>query len=188
MEHRLSRAAAWLSVAWILGSTGCRNGWAPLDLSSVQQARAGFQEYYERYPIGQATEAAPAPKPSGSVIIGELIAIFPGLIVPGLGHYYAGDYKTAGKLLRIGETGYVLGAIGGGLCAGAYFLDEEDEDDDWQGMVYSLYGTGGVIAAVGLGYLLSAWVYDMIDTPRAVSSGGMPPPRTPFVESMDIFD
>ncbi|MGQ9591908.1 MAG: hypothetical protein ACUVYA_16630, partial [Planctomycetota bacterium] len=161
-----------------------------LDIASVRRARLGFEEYYEKYPVGDVRPEKVAERGGsiGSIVLGEAIAIFPGLVVPGLGHFYAGDNETATKLLRIGQTGYLFAGIGAGLCAGGYFLDEADEDDHWNGVAYGLYAAGGLSGVIGVGFLLSAWVFDIVDTPRAVSSGGQPPPRTPFVESMDIFD
>jgi len=115
--------------------------------------------------------------------VGELLAIFPGILIHGAGHYYAGDYATAGKLFRIGEFGYLLTAVGAGAGVGAYYLDRNDQ----KGYAYSLYATGGVITLAGVTYVMTAWIYDLIDTPRAVRSGGEPPPRSEFVEALDIF-
>ena len=120
----------------------------------------------------------------GQAIIGELLAIFPGILIHGIGHYYAGDRETAGKLSRIGQFGYLATGLGAGLItAGVYAYDE-----DLRGLAYSLYGSGGAVGAFGVGYLLVAWGYDLIDTPRAVLSGGEPPPRSKFVDSLDFFD
>jgi hypothetical protein len=121
----------------------------------------------------------------GEVFLGELIAIFPGAIVPGLGHYYAGDYRTSSQLRRVGGLGIVLTAVGGGLATGGYFLDQEEDVPN--GYAYGLYGTGGTIGVLGLAYYFTGWIYDIVDTPRAVRSGGKPPPRSDFVESLDIF-
>ena len=121
----------------------------------------------------------------GEVILGEVIAIFPGAIVPGLGHYYAGDYRTSSQLRRVGGLGLALSAIGGGLITGGVYLD--DEEDVPNGYAYGLYGTGGTIGGIGLIYYLTAWWYDIIDTPRAVRTGGRPPPRSEFVESLDFL-
>lgn len=119
-----------------------------------------------------------------SAVLGELLAIFPGVVVPGIGHYYAGDRATGSRLLRIGEFGWLLTVVGGGLVVGGYALDK----NDLEGTAYGLYGTGGFLGAIGLTYVLTAWFYDMIDTPRAVLSGGEPPPHSDFVESLDFFD
>jgi len=170
--------------------SGCEIGLDTLDLSTVRNARAGFQEHFEKYPVGakRHTEEVGASKGGslGDVIVGELIAIFPGFFVHGLGHYYAKDYQTSRQLRSIGEIGWLFSAIGGGLIVGGYYLDEND-DDKWQGTVYSLYGSGSFFGLVGVGYLMVAWFYDMIDTPRAVETGGEPPPRSRFVESLDFF-
>ncbi len=121
----------------------------------------------------------------GHAIVGELLAIFPGVIAHGVGHYYAGDRKTAKKLSRIGQFGYLLTAAGGGLGYLGYLADDEDAVPD--GYAYTLYTSGGLVGGAGLAYFFTAWIYDMVDTPRAVLSGGRPPPRSRFVESLDIF-
>jgi hypothetical protein len=157
-----------------------------IDPLAVQKARALFQSQsqYEQFPLEPEEKFKPEEKSTGSVILGELIAIFPGLLVHGLGHYYAGDYQTARRLRHVGELGYVMTALGGGLVVGGYYLGKED----LKGFSYSLYGVGGTIGVAGVFYLLTAWVYDMIDTPRAVSTGGEPPPRSEFIDSLDIFE
>ena len=119
------------------------------------------------------------------VIVGEFLAIVPGVVLPGLGHLYAGDRHTAGRLMRVGWTGILVGGIGGGLGAGGYFIDEDDDIPD--GYAYTLYSTGAVFGVIGLTYYLTAYVYDIVDTPRAVLTGRKPP-RSAFVDSLDIFD
>ena len=180
-----------LMRAWLIGFLlagllcGCGLPSCRIDVSLVSDARAVLAQANERLPLEEEEHPVPeARKPSGSVIIGELLAIFPGLLVHGLGHYYAGDYPTAGKLFRIGEFGYVLTAAGGGLGYAGYQLDRNDQ----KSFAYTLYGTGGTIALAGVCYVFTAWFYDMIDTPRAVRTGGAPPPRSDFVEALDIFN
>ncbi len=163
---------------------GCSVSGVRIDPLAVQKARALFQSEYERFPLEQEEKFKPEEKSTGSVILGELIAIFPGLLVHGLGHYYAGDYQTARRLRHVGEMGYVMTAVGAGVVTGGYYLGKED----LHGFSYSLYGVGGTIGVAGVFYLLTAWFYDMIDTPRAVSTGGEPPPRSEFIESLDIFE
>ncbi len=121
----------------------------------------------------------------GEAILGEVIAIVPGLILPGLGHMYAGDRRTGSQLMRVGGTGIVLTALGGGVALGGYAIDQDD--DLPSGLAYGLYGTGGLVGVIGLAYYLTAYIYDVADTPRAVLTG-RPPRRSPFVESLDMFD
>ena len=172
-------------------ASGCAISFESIDVRAVVAARAGVEQF------DNDAESEPYPRPSDedidrgeeqprarrSAFLGTLLAIFPGLLVPGTGHYYAGDRKTARQLFRVGETGLVLTAVGGGLVVGGIAAGESD----LVGTSISLYVTGGGIAGIGLTYLLSAWIYDIIDTPRAARSGGRPPPRTPFVEGLDIF-
>ena len=105
-----------------------------------------------------------------SVFVGTLLAFFPGLLVHGLGHMYAGDQQSARRLRHMGEWGYLLTAIGGGLVAGGIALDDSSDDI----VPISLYVSGGTIGFVGLGFFFTAWILDMYDTPRAVRSGGRP--------------
>jgi hypothetical protein len=154
-----------------------------LDPDALGAARAGLFREPDFLPPEDDLDR-PRASPAGSVWVGELLAIFPGLLVHGMGHYYAGDHQTAKRLRHIGEFGYVLTAVGGGMGVGAYYLDQEDLN----GFAYTLYGTGGVLVIAGITYIFTAWIYDMIDTPRAVRSGGEPPPRTPFIDSLDLFD
>ena len=173
--------------------SGCATGFGQLDLMTVRRARSGFQEHFEKYPIGsqrrtEEVSTGRKKESAGSVFVAELIAIFPGFFVHGLGHYYAGDYATARQLRRLGEVGWIFSGVSAGLIVGGYYLDREDDEDDYQNIVYTLYGTGSFFGLVGVGYLLVAWFYDMIDTPRALESGGEPPPRSRFIESLSIFD
>ena len=175
--------------------SGCQLGWDTLDLSTVRAARSDYQDYYESYPLREDEMGQPDDdrKPGiGSVIVGQLLSIFPGMFVHGLGHYYAGDYETATRIRHVGEVGYISLLIGGGLVTGGYFigpsLSVANDDDIVQGYAYGLYGAGGLLGVVGVGYFFTAWFYDMIDTSRAVRSGGEPPPPSSLLESMDIFD
>jgi hypothetical protein len=190
-RHSIRRrgSTAALLCALVASAPGCALDWASIDLVAVQGARRGLDEF-EKHPVRPpGSDRAQVEAPStGSVLLGELIAIFPGFFVHGLGHNYAGDYKTWRRLSHIGQLGYLLTAVGGGLAVGAYYIDKGDDDNDYQGIVYSMYGAGGTIGVIGVGYWLVAWFYDMIDTPRAVESGGEPPRRTPLLDSMDLFE
>lgn len=177
--------ALWFQV-------GCRLSWGPVDTALAIRARAALYDSPQEFPPLEEFEEEPRYEASrsrgsiGGVILGELLAVFPGLIVTGLGHYYAGDDATGSRLLRMGQLGYALAAVGGGIGAGGYFASKDDTLED-TALPISLYVTGGVIGGAGVGYVLVAWIYDIIDTPRAVLSGGRPPPRTGFVEDLDIF-
>ncbi|MBI4583421.1 MAG: hypothetical protein HY717_05295 [Planctomycetes bacterium] len=116
----------------------------------------------------QEEEAEPAPQKS--VVLGVLLAFFPGIIVPGVGHYYAGDTKTAKRLFEMGEWGYLFAAIGGGVGTGAYFLDKSQDNF----LPIGLYVAAGGMGTVGAAFLLTAWICDMVDTPRAIRTGGEP--------------
>jgi len=178
----LPLVALCLSVA---SASGCALSHSTIDVSVVESALAGFQDYQERYPLEQPDRVEPAKPPErGSVFIGELLAVFPGIFWPGLGHTYAGDHRTGARLRRVGEFGLIMTVVGGAAGVGAYYANE----NDLTGLSYGLYGTGGTLALIGVTYWMTAWIYDMIDTPRAVKSGGQPPPRSRFIEGLDIFD
>ncbi len=160
-----------------------------LDEASILRARAAYRDRVslvsvqtqddsgDKWPVEQPSDRA------GSlfdVVVAELIAIGPGMIVQGLGHRYAGDYKTAGQLMRVGGVGIGLSGLSFGLVAAGREISE-----DWIGGAVS--GAGYGIGVIGVGYYLSAWFYDIYDTPRAVRSGGRSPPDSPFVDSLDFI-
>lgn len=177
-----------LVAAFSTGCSGLDQG-RNLDEASILRARAAYrdrtslvsmqtsEDSEDRWPV-EATSARP-----GSVldiVIAELIAIGPGMFVQGLGHRYAGDYRTAGKLMRVGGVGLGLSGLSVGLVAGGKAISA-----DWIGDTVS--GAGYGIGVIGVGYYLSAWLYDIYDTPRAVRSGGRPPRGSPFVDSLDFI-
>jgi hypothetical protein len=154
-------------------------------VSAVESALAGFQRYQEGEPLEEPERVEPEPPPErGSVFVGTLLSIFPGIVWPGLGHTYAGDSRTGSQLRRVGEFGLVMTVVGGGVGVAAYYANEADQT----GLSYGLYGTGATLALIGVTYWFTAWIYDMVDTPRAVRSGGRPPPRSRFIEGLDIFN
>jgi len=161
-----------------------------IDVALAAKARSTLQDEpdfreWDEDPLPDREAPREGDRPgAGSIFLGELVAIFPGLFVPGLGHYYAGDYRTSEQLRRVGGLGIALTLVGGGVVTGGYFLDQEDISD---GYAYGAYAAGGTVGTIGLGYFLTGWIYDIVDTPRAVRTGGRPPPRSNFVESLDIF-
>ena len=177
-----------LPAGLLLLCCGCASPFDPIDLTLARQARSALRQ--ERPPQFDEDEERGPPEEEPrrkSVVIAELLAIFPGMLWHGLGHYYAGDTITARRIHRAGEWGYLLTALGGGMVLGGYYLDKET--DDLPGFVISLYSAGGVTGAIGSGFFLTAWFYDMIDTPRAVRSGGQPPPRgSLFAKDLEDID
>ena len=189
----MMRVYGLLLLAGLLLSAfaGCRSldSVQGLDVSSVSFAHAAYRDRASlvslQYPKG-GDEAQPEDDGAGrrgstlDVIVAELIAIGPGMFVQGLGHRYAGDHVTSRQLMRVGAIGVGVGALGAGLVAGGNEISE-----DWVGSAVS--GAGYGIGVIGVGYYLSAWIYDIYDTPRAVRSGGRPPPNSPFVDSLDFL-
>ena len=188
-------SARVLVTVGLVALSGCALTHRGIELNAVEFARLGFagvegvasqREFaFDEDPEVVIVDDDDKDLPGvGSAIVGELLAIFPGVLIPGTGHYFAGDRRTGARLLRIGEFGWLLTAAGGGMVLGGYALDQ----NDLEGTAYGLYGTGGLLGLVGVTYVLTAWFYDMVDTPRAVLSGGKPPPRSRFVESLDFFN
>ncbi len=93
-----------------------------------------------------------------SVVLGELIAIFPGIIWHGLGHRYAGDDKKAQEIEMMEAYSLVAGGIGTGLI----FAGRSNEN--LTGLEYTGYTVGGI---GGLGFI-GTWIYDIIYTPSAI--------------------
>lgn len=164
-------------------AAGCASPYDPIDPGLVSGARlALLQERPPPEPVDEGIEPyTPEQRPTRSVLAAELLAIFPGFFWHGLGHDFAGDHKTAKQIRGVGEWGYILTAVGGGLLVGGYFLDQSD--DQWDPYALSLYISGGITGGVGVAFWLTAWFYDMIDTPRAVESGGRPPMNPLFGKS-----
>lgn len=184
------RALAAVLLAFL--AAGCSLRLDRIDVSAVEGARLALRAQSEgdvrkdRYRFEDEEESKEEDPPGsvGSMILGELIAIFPGVLVPGVGHLYAGDRASAERLFHITEFGYILTALGGGLLIGGYLLHE----NDIPGTAYGLIASGALVGGIGLGYWFTAWFFDMIDTPRAVRENGKPPERTPFIDALDFFE
>jgi hypothetical protein len=180
-----ARIRAALNLLPFLVCVGCSQPFTPIDRSLAAEARLAL--FQERPPPSEEEEnlvpGAGKEKPRKSVVVAELLAIFPGLFWHGLGHQYAGDDKTAKEIRNLGHWGYLLGAIGGGLVVGGYFLDR-NSGSEWEPYAITLYVTGGITGGAGAGLFLAAWFYDMIDTPRAIRTGGQPPPSGPFTRDL----
>jgi len=167
---------------------GCVSPFENIDRSLAARARVALMQ--ERPPgslLEEGDEIEPYEEEGGkSVIIGELLAIFPGFFWHGLGHDYAGDHRTARQIRKAGQLGYLFTALGTGLLVGGYYLDQED--DTFQSYAISLYVTGGITGGIGVGFWLTSWIYDIIDTPRAISSGGRPPPKSLFQKEFEALE
>ncbi|MBI4605129.1 MAG: hypothetical protein HY721_24460 [Planctomycetes bacterium] len=101
--------------------------------------------------------AAPVELEEKSVLAGELLAIFPGLFVHGLGHRYAGNAEQADDLLMMELYSGLTAGLGGGLYA---IGDSEDAD--------AVRVAGWVGIGVGGAGFLGSWLYDIVFTPGEI--------------------
>lgn len=108
---------------------------------------------------GGANHADPGAPAEKSVLTAELLAIFPGFFVHGLGHRYAGASETADDILAMELYSLLTAGLGGGLLALGKAEDAEAvEVAGWVGI-----GVGGV------GFL-GTWLYDIVFTPSEVGN------------------
>lgn len=91
------------------------------------------------------------------------IAFFPGIIIHGAGHTYAGKHKTAALLFTSELIG--LGLIGAGIVIISLTvftkvgtLGAADISCETSGLVNILFGTGSVL-------FVGSWVYDVVGAP-----------------------
>jgi len=95
--------------------------------------------------------------PRKSVLVGELLAIFPGLIVHGLGHRYAGNHDRANEILTMELFSVLTAGVGGGLVA----LGESEDAD-------ALRVAGWIGVGMGAIPFLGTWIYDIVYTPSEI--------------------
>ena len=101
------------------------------------------------------TDGSPGEK---SILIGELIAIFPGLFVHGLGHRYAGNTDAADEIM----TMELYSALTMGLGAGLVALGESEDAE-------AVTVSGWVGVGVGAIPFLGTWIYDIVYTPSEIT-------------------
>ena len=120
-----------------------------LFLASCESApkRHGLQD--EDYEVERETK---------SVWIGELLAIFPGLLWHGIGHRYAGDNEKASEIEMIEAYSLLAGGAGAGIVIATH------DDEDW----LPLEITGWTIGGLGGLMFVGSWLYDIIYTPSAI--------------------
>ena len=93
-----------------------------------------------------------------SVLVGELLAIFPGFFVHGLGHRYAENDDVADELLYM----EVYSVLTVGLGAALWGLGEAEDAD-------ALRIAGYVGMGVGAVPFLGTWIYDIAFTPSEIN-------------------
>lgn len=101
----------------------------------------------------KANETKPAKLKSPTTAL--VIALVPGAVVHGAGHFYAGKTKTA-----IGLFGAEI--LGAGLT-GLGLLGSLRGDTGGEGG-----GGGEVVIALGLGFFFSSWIYDIVESPSVI--------------------
>jgi hypothetical protein len=92
-----------------------------------------------------------------SPVVGELLAIFPGIIVHGMGHRYAGNTDRANEILTM--EAYSLAVVG--LGAGLWAIGDSQDADAVRIAGYVGMGVGGIP-------FIGTWIYDLIYTPSEV--------------------
>jgi len=96
-------------------------------------------------------------RPRKSALVGELLAIFPGAVVHGMGHRYAGNKEKADEILAM-EL-YSLLPVGLGATLYGIGVSQDAEAVEVAGLI----GMG-----VGAVPFLGTWIYDMVFTPSEV--------------------
>ncbi|MBI3726213.1 hypothetical protein HY251_19970 [bacterium] len=144
----MHRKTAVLVVAIAMGIGGCASA---SGTSSSEQ-----KESFEKSPL-----------------LAEVLAIFPGIFVHGLGNLYAGNGDRAQELM--GEEGLGLGALG--VATGLGFLaaeshrhaDHSHGAEEILGRIEEASGFLGVAGFAGFGavYFFDSWIRDMIEAPGA---------------------
>ena len=92
-----------------------------------------------------------------SVLVGQLLAIFPGLFVHGLGHSYAGNEEKAKELMTMELYSLLTAGLGGAVLA----LGESEDQD-------AVKVAGWIGIGVGAVPFLGTWIYDIVYTPSEI--------------------
>lgn len=108
-----------------------------------------------------------------SPTIGVMLAIFPGVLVHGMGNYYAGKEERAKELLE--EEGYSVLFMG--IGTGLFFLglNSQDSADDEDGAVKTFHQVSSILSFTGAGItgvigvfmFFDSWFRDIYETPGA---------------------
>ena len=91
------------------------------------------------------------------MLVGELLAIFPGFVVHGLGHRYAEATDTADQILFMELYSVLTIGLGAGLWAIGNAEDAE-----------AVEIAGYVGMGVGAIPFLGTWIYDIVYTPSEI--------------------
>jgi hypothetical protein len=92
-----------------------------------------------------------------SPVVGELLAIFPGIFVHGMGHRYAGNADKADEILVMELYSLIPIALGGALWGIGENQDAE-----------AVRVAGWIGMGIGAVPFLGTWVYDLVYTPSEV--------------------
>lgn len=124
------------------------------------------QQNFGNFPPAKNIENKPNTKTKKkSPWIALAISFFPGIIIHGAGHTYAGKHKTAGLLFTCELIG--LGLIGAGIVVVSLTvftkvgtLGTADISSETSDLAKFLFGAGS-------GLFVGSWVYDVIGAPLA---------------------
>jgi hypothetical protein len=103
-------------------------------------------------------EGIPARK---SVVLGEALAIFPGVVIHGIGHRYAGDAETGGDLLEKEWKSLVYPVIWPFLGAATLTSPEN-------AALMETFDEATGITLIFPGLFVGTWIYDLIETPGRI--------------------
>lgn len=104
--------------------------------------------------LSWAEEVEPARK---EPVVAFAVALIPGSVVHGLGHYYAGDPETGKTLLVTEGVSLVLVLVGGAILSSPDLFGGCSSDC----VIGAISLSAGTIGFVG------SWVYDVIGSPFA---------------------
>jgi hypothetical protein len=108
-----------------------------------------------------------------SPLIAELLAIFPGILIHGLGNLYAGKTDRAGDLMAEEGIGIAAMGVGAGLCYLGYAENGHSEHSHgWEkidGRIeeVSEFAGGGAAGIFGTAFFFDSWIEDMLEAPGA---------------------
>lgn len=155
-------------------NTGPLSNWGQARQSSHRKALSHRLLKPRFFSAGQASSPLVSLSEEKSETIGVLLAIFPGILVHGLGHYYAGNDERFRDLLQEEGLGLLFLSLGAGLLFLGFSENDTSRDKDGAEKTYRQVSSiisfvgGSVSGLLGTFLFLGSWVKDIYDTPAAV--------------------